>query len=149
MKLETRSEQILSSLRGSWKIERTITHRFPIIESYQATGSAKFSLEEVHTLHYEEEVKLRNLRTKDVFQSTQQYVYRYDAVLDTLTKHFSDGRLFYKLEISDNGASGYHLCQEDHYSAEYLFESQENFSLTYLVKGPRKDYTMQTQYILR
>lgn len=143
---KTRTEQLLSCLLGTWKIERTITHRFPLVESYEAIGSAKFILEEAHILCYQEEMELRNLRTHDIFQSTQQYVYRYEPASDALTKYFSDGRFFYALEISGNMASGSHLCKEDHYDAEYIFESQKNFSLTYLINGPRKDYGMKTLY---
>lgn len=143
---ETRNE-LLSFFSGVWKIERTITHRFPVGESYQATGLATFSLEKNGDLLYQEEVEMCSLRTKDVFQGTQQYIYKYDSASDTLAKYFSDGRFFYKLEISGNTASGNHFCKEDNYKANYIFKAENIFSLTYLVKGPRKDYIMKTAYV--
>jgi len=140
-------QQLVSFLPGLWKLKRHITHAFPTIESYDAFGEAKFSVLEDNVLLYQEEIQMRHLKTGEVNDGTQEYFYKYEPSLEEWCKYFKDGRLFYKLDFFEKEASGAHMCQDDRYEARYLFDSNEKISLTYTVKGPKKDYRLETSYI--
>ncbi|MBS0185647.1 MAG: hypothetical protein JSS34_04820 [Proteobacteria bacterium] len=140
-------KQLVSFLPGFWKLKRHITHEFPTIESYDASGYAKFFLLEDNVLLYREEIQMQHLKTGAIFEGSQEYLYSYDPNLKELCKYFKDGRLFYKLGFCGKEASGVHRCKEDVYEARYMFDSHEKFFLTYRVKGPKKDYRHETFYI--
>lgn len=86
-------------------------------------------------------------------EAKQKYKYQYDPDANTLTKHFSDDRLFYVLKpnrVGENGEhhlSGDHLCIEDRYAADYSFNGNGNqYTLKYNVNGPKKCYGIITEY---
>ena len=91
---------------------------------------------------------------------TQIYLYAYDKCQDLLSVYFVDEKnqrsaLFHTIHFqskqpSASGwmANGDHLCDQDHYSASYLFVFNGLdlvlFEITYHVKGPAKDYLSKT-----
>ena len=107
-------------------------------------------------------------------KGSRRYVYRYQEASDSITAWFvkteneSDvDYLFHEVKFrkpstvsSDTAVSdamsnltayGHHLCIKDHYTAEYIFHFRNrnlsNFSVKYIVKGPRKDYTADASYM--
>ena len=90
------------------------------------------------------------------------YAHRYKESTDTLSVWFikSDNKtvdyLFHELEIlPPEGSSGWrarahHLCIDDTYDVKYEFRFKgtniEEWSLAYSVKGPSKDYRIESSY---
>ncbi|ETX09493.1 hypothetical protein MUS1_08695, partial [Marinomonas ushuaiensis DSM 15871] len=42
--------------------------------------------------------------------------------------------------------TSHHLCIKDHYNARFEFLSDNEFELSFNVMGPKKDYSIQTQF---
>ncbi len=109
-----------------------------------------------------------------IFPATRRYVYRFQRNTNTISTWFvkaEDGSsvdyLFHRLKFSfqkkesycrTKGSSiflleadGQHLCIDDDYQATYFFKFQgcqcHEWDLKYNVKGPRKAYNTNTQYI--
>lgn len=139
-------------------------------ESINADGYAVFCRSDTdkNLLHYSEKVtvynmNLNNTKSPEGIEARQKYQYKYDDELATLTKYFTDGRLFYQLNFvgadgessakavgDSNKICGEHLCIQDNYVSDYAFGSgsggQAAFTLTYSVNGPKKCYDIRTEY---
>jgi hypothetical protein len=146
MKITT-SKQVFDFLQGIWKITRYSESQIES-ENIKAEGHAFFNLsaDEPGLIIYSEKVTIYNIYLNSSAIGTQEYKYKYDADSLSLSKYFSDNRFFYRLNISENKASGRHLCIEDEYSASYIF-SENLFTLTYSVTGPFKSYEIKTEYV--
>ena len=96
-------------------------------------------------------------------QGSQQYIYRYDKPDDKLAVYFAkrDGEatldnLFHQINLEPPEpsnpwkAKSFHFCPPDNYEICYTFYFKgadlERWMIEYEVKGPNKDYTMQTSY---
>lgn len=126
-------EDLISFLRGSWKISREIIEN-ENGKITRAEGKASFSMAS-DGLKYSDNVQLGSN-----IDSFQEYLYKIED--DQLIVCFKDTSLFY--ELGDDGYASYQ-CNEDNYGIEYVFYP-ESFTLTYYVSGPKKDYTMITKY---
>jgi len=87
------------------------------------------------------------------------YVYRYSEVTDKLTAWFvkddtSVDYFFHEMDFS-KGEEGWlaiskHWCTPDQYDVEYEFKFKgtnlTEWSQTYQVKGPNKDYTLTSRF---
>lgn len=141
---------------GSWTIRR-------VLGSYgHGEGSAKFTVtSESPTTHdplvlrYREDMTLAYTSESGLRQGQgvggtayQEYVYLYDEEKDKITKEFVDGRHFYdlKLDLERMEGEGEHLCDKDFYRSKYVFQDCNHFTLAYDVKGPQKDYVIQTLF---
>ena len=76
---------------------------------------------------------------------TQQYHLSFDDN-EGLTVNFPDGRLFYSLGNATENQTIDHLCGDDRYQGDYIYNNPNHFTLIWTVNGPRKDYTMTTHY---
>lgn len=55
---------------------------------------------------------------------------------------------FYTLNFdSHKKANAQHVCGNDRYEAYYTFMNEKKFSLAFNVKGPRKDFVIQTTFL--
>lgn len=151
------TKQVFENLIGIWSIKR-------ILGNYgTAEGIAKFTLqnhsqtttnssdEKLLVINYREDLKVKydiNLGPNVENSAYKEYVYSYDLARDKIIKKFADGNLFYELSIDfdKQTAMGDHLCQKDLYKATYSFSHPHNFVLTYYVKGPEKDYAIETEF---
>ncbi|KAL8649919.1 MAG: hypothetical protein Q9210_004125 [Variospora velana] len=130
------------------------------------------SAEEYHDEYLYSETGTFNTVSGLTFQASRQYVYRYQASSDIISAWFvkPDDRtevdyLFHELQmgksrdLEDRYASqvkliikarAYHLCVDDHYTPDYSFRLKDgildDWSLTYHVKGPQKDYIAEACY---
>ena len=99
---------------------------------------------------------------------TKQYIYQYDEPIDKLEVYFvkrdsgsSLESLFHRLDfevpLDENPprktpwcANASHWCSPDTYEVRYTFSFKgadvEKWKIEYEVKGPRKDYSMETWY---
>ncbi|SPF80862.1 DUF6314 family protein [Pseudoprimorskyibacter insulae] len=74
---------------------------------------------------------------------TRQYLWR--QVGQTIAVFFEDGRFFHDFALEPS-VSADHWCDPDQYAVSYDFEDWPNWSATWTVKGPRKDYVMATKF---
>lgn len=165
------AKQIFDALPGIWRLTReTLT---PLkqwqnsgAECIKANGYAAFIGNEAqpNLLIYSEKVTINRDgdNVMSGMEAKQKYKYRYDKSAETLIKYFYDDRLFYELKIAasscDSGGAteaaaineakfcGSHLCVQDTYDANYVFRNDEQFELTYSVKGPKKCYQIITKF---
>jgi hypothetical protein len=85
-------------------------------------------------------------------EGTRDYIYRLEG--DELNIYFPEQplRLFQQITLSrqqDTGylhANAYHRCSADDYRSSYCFKSEKDFTIVHRVTGPRKDYTLTTDY---
>jgi hypothetical protein len=135
--------QIFKSLSGKWSLER-ILGAYGIIE-----GLATFSEgHEINILDYREDFNISNFNQNSM-RSYKEY--EYHLLEDKIVKYFksenNSKRMFYELEfLSDDFAVAQHICNLDRYDVEYKFKNPGNFKLKYSVKGPRKDYIIETEF---
>ncbi len=143
------AKQVFKNFVGCWRLRR-------VLGSYgHGEGTANFILtsECPLTIHYREELVV-NYTTESGLKGNvggtahQEYIYVYEEERDKILKRFMDGRNFYeiKLDLDKMEGDGEHLCDEDFYKAKYTFKDCNNFALFYDVKGPQKDYVIQTAF---
>ena len=152
------SYKIFQNLHGTWSFARKIDNHKVSALSGIVTGTAHFSAITEYQLHYAES-GIFTTATGAELAVKQEYSYAYSPQSQEITKYFcreqQNTGLFYELKF--NGANGVnggtpigeHLCVRDHYSAQYDFGSKLDFSeftLTYKVQGPDKDYITKTTY---
>lgn len=172
------SRQIFDYFPGIWKLNRRTSSQLKqwqnnsMGEAIRADGYAVFTPceNEKNTLFYSEKVTVYNLNlngstSTQGMEARQRYQYKYDEETSTLSKYFTDGRLFYDVKFigqegesmgmvtgdtSINKVCGAHLCIQDNYVSDYKFgvgdHGQPVFTLTYSVNGPKKCYDIQTDY---
>lgn len=133
---------VFHHMPGVWNFQRVIS------DFGKIQGQACFKkLTETTSLAYREEGVLTAL-SGQVSSVYRNYIYRYEN--GQISVYFEDNRPFHTLHFSQNhypaSASGRHHCGCDVYDAVYTFFSEGNFKLFYAVKGPKKDYTITTDF---
>lgn len=109
-----------------------------------------------------------------VMKATRRYVYRFQEKSNRITAWFVCPKdqsvvdyLFHVMDFEPLGrdlesvkddsmtklcAIGHHLCIDDDYQARYEFHMRDatltQWDLTYIVKGPNKDYVADARYVL-
>lgn len=122
-----------SFLHGNWTLTRHIDDRH---SNTRMTATGTLTVD--NTLWAEQGILDGNKFTQN-----------YGLVFDNkggLTVNFPDGRLFYTLENQTQPQTIDHRCGNDHYQGEYTVQSQTQFTQIWKVKGPKKEYTMITEY---
>ena len=164
---------IFRSLHGLWRLSRTYTSRLPEYPSGPSTGTAEFiprklsfrtepsKFNRIEYLYIEKTL----LTTSEglQLQGGQQYIYQYDEPNDQLEVYFTKrdevftlDYLFHQINILPTEpdcpwrAKSNHICTPDNYDVAYEFYFHGvdllKFKISYEVKGPRKDYSMETTY---
>ena len=169
-----KAKGIFDGMRGRWSLSREIKSMLPTYPSGHFQGTAILDSRPPTDEAYEAEY----LYCEDGCLVTEQgltikahrrYVYRYQEKSDTITIWFvktddenSVDYLFHELkpikmteeEVAIEShlvrARGHHLCIDDDYDAEHVFNAlgQEllNWNVMYQVKGPKKDYSISAAY---
>ncbi|MES2215346.1 MAG: DUF6314 family protein [Pseudomonadota bacterium] len=142
------SFNLFNLFNGRWAITRGAVNNTTNKTFLRAKGEARFSFAENNSnrLKYDENLKIIYKDYYSPINGRQSYVYDYDEDSNVITKHFSDGRVFYVLNTLENTITGSHICDMDIYKAKYLIINQTNFIASYTVLGPHKDYTITTIY---
>jgi hypothetical protein len=78
------------------------------------------------------------------FQAERSYLW--DADGSTITVRFADGKPFHAFTPDGSAQGTSHLCGADWYNVTYDFTAWPAWSATWIVTGPRKDYTSVTHY---
>lgn len=161
---------IFESLKGSWRLKRSLNSVLPGFPSGIFEGTAQFTSRTPVELLYSEQGELK---TDNGFtlKANRKYIYRYNSDEDKISAWFvkeetkqNDGQeeidyLFHDLEMEQKDecwvGKGDHLCDMDMYWAYYEFRQPRRaddgqltdvFGVRYKVKGPQKDYTSDTAY---
>jgi hypothetical protein len=136
----------LSYLLGSWRVERRIEdHRGGINGTF--IGNADFvrvddsALSQEITLHYQETGELHFGDFCGPSQRTLKYVSLEGATIEI---HFSDGRHFIDLDLSQGPSHSLHPCNLDEYEIGFFARSDDVLEETWRVRGPTKDYEATT-----
>ena len=129
------TERGLTDFAGLWTLDRAISHASG--PEGQFKGQAQFSWRG-DGLDYVEEGTL-TLGASAPLTATQRYRWA-----PGLTVYFEDGRLFH--QVPPGGGAASHWCAPDQYDGRYDFTDWPRFTVTWTVKGPRKDYRMVSRY---
>ena len=129
------TERVLVDFEGRWLFDRRISHENAPDASAQ--GQATWSPIE-NGLMYVEEADLY-IQGHPPMKTQRRYIWR--APLDVF---FEDDRFFHA--VPAEGGETLHDCPPDTYRVVYRFAAWPLFETVWRVTGPRKDYTMITQY---
>jgi hypothetical protein len=134
---------IFGTLHGSWSFVRSVSGQA------EMTGRASVSALDLHTALYEERAEI-HLVDGNRLHGERRYVYRASPTGFEVLFHDS-GDLFHALhfvEQSDGSfsASARHQCAADLYLSTYRVGEDGFFNVRHIVSGPRKEYTIQTDY---
>lgn len=145
----TGPERVFALMEGAWAVERTIA------PGGRFSGTATFEREGDDRLVYRE----KGVVDYDNFgRFTGERSYLYILAADHIEVRFHDGtnagQHFVDLlfpEAPDAGwpivsARDTHVCRLDNYETSYRFLSPDRFEITYVVKGPAKDYISQSLF---
>ena len=128
-------------LRGEWSITRVINGG-----AGRFDGRARFTPDphEPAALVWQERGRLRLGRHAGPAERTLRI--EPAAPAGTWLLRFADGRLFHALELTGGRCEATHLCGADVYRGAYLIEGEDRFTVTWRVRGPRKDDVIESAY---
>ena len=138
---------MLKYLIGKWIIKKEISGLCNGQVNMQMLGKAEFKeilIPRVeNSLHYEEKFNI----SPNIFSKQQ---YKYIKKNSSFQKLFINNDVFYNIKFTKTDdiikAHGEHFCLQDRYRAEYFFTDVNNFQLIYYIKGPKKDYSIISEY---
>jgi|SRR5579871_1205585 len=134
--------KIFYSLKGHWKFSRHITDQGTV----EGIACFRKKANHPHVLLYREEGVFTSLKGQQ-HRISQEYEYRYSEEKIDVFFARERNQLLHSLEFTGpHQASGQHLCGKDTYFAAYQFHFPGSFELQYVVKGPKKDYQIQTLF---
>lgn len=131
----------LTDFLGHWSLDRHVTP-FDGQPEATATGRARFEATDTGLI-YRETLDLVIAGHAPV-RAERSYLWR--AVEAAIAVDFSDGRPFHSFEPNGRSEAA-HWCDPDQYDVAYDFEDWPDWTSTWRVKGPRKDYAMVTRYV--
>ena len=137
-------------LEGDWQFSREIHG------SYEAKleGTASFQHEEgddeKRKYLYTENAQVQ-MADGSEYASKQSYIYQLkDDGIDVFKQEEGKWKLMHQLQFSSSEktcvASHVHQCGQDQYAATYSIKSEDEFELSYQIKGPKKDYSIVSVY---
>jgi len=144
------SYEIFRKLPGIWAFSRTLVNFQEPQSSGTVTGLAEFrAVPGVQDLlhYFEKGTFVTEAGAK--FPIQREYFFEFNEKNRNIEKYYATdgakGGLLYALSAN---LTGEHLCGEDTYKANYQFPSDDSkeFTLTYEVTGPIKNYTSKTRY---
>ena len=160
---------VFRALQGKWVLNRTYLSRRPEYPSGPSVGIAEFiprivgeSKDTRREYLYSEKTEL-TASNGIKLNGTQQYIYQYDDLTDKFEvffckrdEKFTLDYFFHSLKFvphegqTEWRAEASHFCSPDNYEVGYTFYFKgadlERWKIEYDVKGPRKDYNMETWY---
>lgn len=136
----TKIPQIFASLEGSWNLKRFIVNEGAVV------GRAVFKRvnQDPLTLLYREDGIFTSESSQSEWNVFREFLYRLEEDKISAYFHEKPPRLFHTLVFDKDDAKACHLCGCDQYDAFYQFKSPREFTLDYLIKGPKKDLKIHT-----
>ena len=130
----------LADFAGDWRIARVIEDRLAG-RAGRLDGAARFVPDD-GGLVCDERGTLRFAGAPPL-QAERRYLWR--ASGGRIAVLFADGRPFHDFAPADT-ATATHDCPPDAYAVRYDFTAWPDWTATWDVTGPRKDYRMTTRY---
>ena len=134
-------EMLLVNFVGDWQLKRQIIDLLHGQDG-QLYGSAKFTPLDDGLL-YEEQGRL-TLSSGTVLRADRTYLWSDDAC--GIVVCFENGTEFHRFELIKRSHGSTHFCGDDVYNVAYDFERWPNWSATWNVLGPRKNYKSVSRY---
>lgn len=136
-------QHVFDLLLGEWSFVREVPGQASM------TGQATVRLQEDGMALYHETARIV-LVGGEVLHGEQKYLYQKTSDGFSVFFHDTQG-LFHDLKFSaqDDGrlrAGASHDCKADLYLSEYELRADGSFYVRHTVRGPRKDYVVQTVY---
>ncbi|MFN3661747.1 DUF6314 family protein [Yoonia sp.] len=125
---------------GDWRLARRIVDRHGGMHG-DFTGTAVLTLAGADGLDYVEAGQMR-FGDAPPMQATRRYHWQFRPGL--VLVRFADGRDFHSFMPTGQAAGTDHPCGEDYYTVTYDFTRWPDWRATWVVTGPRKDYTSVT-----
>lgn len=132
----------LAAFAGCWRLQRRITDRMAGQVGH-LTGQAVFTPDGPDRLDYHETGTLR-IGDGAPMAATRAYLWIFDA--GGVAVRFADGAAFHRFTPAGHAAGSDHLCGADLYRVAYDFTRWPAWRATWVVHGPRKDYTSVSDY---
>lgn len=132
----------LTDFAGRWSLERVIDDALAG-ERLTAAGQAVF-VQDSGGLVYDEETEL-TLSDGRRLTGRRRYLWRAEPA-GGIAVLFEDGRLFHRIAPGTARPEDSHVCTPDFYRGAYDFGRWPEFTVRWHVKGPRKDYRMDTLF---
>lgn len=129
----------LSAFPGRWTLSRSIDDRLTQ-QTGRFEGEAAFT-PDGEVLIYDER-GLLSLGDSPAIVATRRYLWRPDG--GRIAVFFADGRPFHSFAPGIPEAQ--HRCDPDRYRVTYDFARWPDWTATWDVRGPRKDYRMTSRY---
>lgn len=139
--------EMYASLEGQWQFHRTIP------QQGHAEGIVQFKpmVNESHRLYYQEQGRFYPKNVQKSFNIQRDYIYEFSkaTILIYHARSGIQGELFLELKFNQTSsqAQATHLCKQDLYCASFDWLSKKAFTIAYQVKGPKKNYQIQTEYL--
>lgn len=135
----------LGLLERRWRLERVIDDRRA---GTRATLAGKAWLRrDGRRLVYEETGELFLPGQGAPIHATRRYLWTRQR--GTVWVEFDDGRPFHTFPMGAPRPEARHFCPPDHYKVAYDFCLWPDWTATWEVSGPRKDYVMRSSYTAR
>jgi hypothetical protein len=125
----------LTDFTGVWTLDRAIQHADGLRARF--LGQAIWRPDPKGLAYQETGEMVLGDGTR--FLAERRYLWSHD-----LSVWFEDGRFFHR--VPPNGGEAAHWCDPDQYDGHYDFADWPEFTVTWCVRGPRKDYGMETRY---
>ena len=136
-----RAAATLEFLTGTWNVVRTISDRLAG-RSGRFTGTASFT-SEGGAVRYAEHGELAFGDHRGPASRSLRYDPRPDGAADV---RFTDGREFFRLDLSAGTCEAEHQCRADTYRVRVERTGPDSFTETWQVAGPEKDYQLTARY---
>jgi hypothetical protein len=135
-------QNVFDRLLGTWSFVREVPGQASM------TGEATITLLEDSVAQYVERARAQ-LASGEVLHGEQRYLYRRTGAGFDVLFH-QTGQLFHALAFvaDEEGwlrASASHSCKADLYRSEYAV-GPERFWVRHVVRGPQKNYVVETAY---
>ena len=127
---------------GAWTLERDITDRH-LGQDGRFRGTADLRADGASILRYAETGQMQ-LGRGPAMTATRSYNWQFTDAGVFVT--FADGAAFHSFIPTGIGAGTDHPCGDDFYQVKYDFTKWPEWSATWSVSGPRKDYTSTSRY---
>lgn len=130
-------------LAGAWNLSRRVSGQA------EMSGTAVFTPDETG-LHYHESGQITLLDGQKLAFS-RRYLYRFEGGSMDVFFDEAEPRLFQSVELTASDGQitgqGFHNCPPDVYVSNYRFLLPTWFSIVHRVDGPRKSYSIETDFI--
>ena len=136
-----RAVQGAADFAGLWQVERIITDRLSG-QAGRFSGQAMFARAK-NGLDYTEQGLLQ-MGDGPLLTATRSYRWQFGG--PRVAVNFTDGRAFHDFALGVSGPGSDHLCGADLYRVRYDWDHWPLWHVAWDVRGPRKDYLMESRY---